>query len=139
LPTDEEALYNGVLTELSNLRERVSGVRGSVIAGVDGLVLIDNSASGHEPHDLAALAAAAFGIGRQVGLALNQGTFMEATTRSRNGYFAVYAVGNSALLAVAGDGGLNVARLHLEARAVTSRIAEMLSTMSELYSGRLNL
>jgi hypothetical protein len=38
----------------------------------------------------------------------------------------VYAVGERALVAVLGDDGLNVARLHLEARPVTDRIADLL-------------
>jgi predicted regulator of Ras-like GTPase activity (Roadblock/LC7/MglB family) len=136
---NEEDIYRAVMAELSNLRERVTGVRGSVVAGMDGLVLVDSSAPGHEPHDLAALAAAAFGIGRQVGLSLRQGAFMDTTIHSRNGYYAVYSAGESALLAVAGDGGLNVARLHLEARVVTTRIAELLGSVPTLQHGQSRL
>ena len=39
----------------------------------------------------------------------------------------MYAVGDLALLAVIGDSGLNIARLHLEARPVTARLTAMLS------------
>jgi predicted regulator of Ras-like GTPase activity (Roadblock/LC7/MglB family) len=132
---NEEDIYRAVLAELAGLREGVTGVRGSVVAGVDGLALVDSTAAGQEPHDLAALAAAAFGIGRQVGLSLRQGSFLDATFHSRNGYYAVYAVADSALLAVAGDGGLNVARLHLEARAVTVRIAKLLDALPAMQHG----
>jgi predicted regulator of Ras-like GTPase activity (Roadblock/LC7/MglB family) len=111
---------------LDSLRSEVSGVVGSVIAGVDGLLLLHDLSGGPEPHDLAALAAATFGLGRQTGLALRYGPFRESTVRSHRGYFSVYAINDRALLAVMGGEGLNIARLHLEARAVTSRLAELL-------------
>ena len=79
-----------------------------------------------EPHDLAALAAATFGVGRQCGLALRHGPFRESTLRSHRGYFTVYAIGETALLAVVGDERMNVARLHLEARLVIARLAELI-------------
>jgi predicted regulator of Ras-like GTPase activity (Roadblock/LC7/MglB family) len=113
-------------TELAGLRERVPGVRGCVIASTDGMLVIHDLGAGPEPYDLAALASSAFGVGRQCGFALGQGPFHESTIRSHNGYFTVYAVGKVALLAVLGDDGLNVARLHLEARPVAERLVDLL-------------
>jgi predicted regulator of Ras-like GTPase activity (Roadblock/LC7/MglB family) len=115
-----------ILKELEALRERVTGVRGCVIAGVDGMLILYDLGGGPEPHDLAALAAASVGVGRQTGLALRHGGFRETTIHSHRGYFAVYAIGETALLAVVGDDGVNVARLHLEARTVTPHLAAML-------------
>ncbi|MFV2013184.1 MULTISPECIES: roadblock/LC7 domain-containing protein [unclassified Micromonospora] len=112
--------------ELASLKHGVTGVIGSVIAGVDGLLLLHDLTDGTEPHDLAALAAATFGLGRQTGLALRQGPFRESTVRSHKGYFSVYAINDSALLAVLGADGLNVARLHIEARGVAGRLTTML-------------
>jgi uncharacterized protein len=59
--------------------------------------------------------------------ALGQGTFGEVTIRNSGGYLAVYAVGDLALLAVIGDSGLNIARLHPEARPVTARLSAVLT------------
>jgi uncharacterized protein len=115
-----------VLAELARLRELVSGVQGCVIAGVDGLLVLHDLGNGPEPHDIAALAAATFGVGRQSGLALRHGPFRESTLRSHRGYFTVYAIGETALLAVLGDERMNVARLHLEARLVIARLAELI-------------
>ncbi|MFY1698390.1 MULTISPECIES: roadblock/LC7 domain-containing protein [unclassified Solwaraspora] len=112
--------------ELAALKHAVTGVIGSVVAGVDGLLLLHDLTDGTQPHDLAALAAATFGLGRQTGLALRQGPFRESTVRSHRGYFSVYAINDKALLAVLGADGLNVARLHIEARAVTGRLVTML-------------
>ena len=119
--------YNGVRAELAALRHQVTGVLGCVVAGVDGLLILHDTISGQEPHDIAALAAGAHGISRTCGAALQQGAFSEVTIRNQGGYLAVYAVGDLALLAVIGDSGLNIARLHLEARPVTARLTVMLS------------
>jgi len=116
-----------VRDELAALRHQVPGVRGCVIAGVDGLLILHDTMTGAEPHDVAALAAGAYGISRTTGAVLRQGTFSEVTIRSQDGYLAVYAVGDLALLAVIGDGGLNIARLHLEARPTTQRLGAMLT------------
>jgi uncharacterized protein len=119
--------YQSVRDELAALRQQLTGVRGCVIAGVDGLLILHDSMTGFEPHDVAALAAGAYGISRTTGSVLGQGGFSEVTIRSQNGYLAVYAVGELALLAVIGDSGSNIARLHLEARPVTQRLAGMLT------------
>ncbi|WP_239091010.1 roadblock/LC7 domain-containing protein [Asanoa iriomotensis] len=121
--------YAAARAELAALRQQVSGVSGCIIAGVDGLLLLHDilGRNDSEPHDLAALSAAANGIGRTTAGALRQGEFSECTIRNQRGYFAVYAIGDLALLAVLGDDGLNVARLHIEARAATARLLALLT------------
>jgi len=119
--------YQAVRGELAALRHQVTGVTGCVIAGVDGLLILHDTMTSAEPNDIAALAAGAHGISRTCGAALQQGAFSEVTIRNQGGYLAVYAVGDLALLAVIGDSGLNIARLHLEARPVTARLTAMLS------------
>ncbi|GAB3825856.1 hypothetical protein ACFPIJ_45400 [Dactylosporangium cerinum] len=47
--------------------------------------------------------------------------------RNEGGYFTVYAVNGSTLLAVLGGDGLNVARLHLEARPTCNHLAGLLA------------
>ncbi|MER7006960.1 roadblock/LC7 domain-containing protein [Dactylosporangium sp. NPDC000555] len=120
------AALAAVRTELVDLRLRVPGVRGAAIGGVDGLLVTHDLPPVIEPHDLAALAATTFGLGRQSALVLGQSPFRDATLRSEGGYFTVYAVGDRALLAVLGDDGINVARLHLEARPAVARLAPLL-------------
>jgi uncharacterized protein len=118
--------YKAARGELASLRQAVTGVQGCVVAGVDGLLILHDAIAGGEPHDIAALAAGAHGISRTCGGALHQGGFHECTIRNQKGYLAIYAVGELALLAVVGDDGLNIARLHLEARQLTARLANML-------------
>ncbi|MEV6347570.1 roadblock/LC7 domain-containing protein [Actinoplanes sp. NPDC051851] len=119
-----------VYTELAGLRYQVPGVLGCVVAGVDGLLILHDTSTGTEPHDVAALAAGAHGISRTTGAVLGQGTFADVTIHNSNGYLAVYAIGDLALLAVIGEGNLNIARLHLEARPVTARLANILQIRS---------
>jgi len=127
--------YQAVRGELASLRHQVTGVSGCVIAGVDGLLILHDTMTNAEPNDIAALAAGAHGISRTCGAALQQGAFSEVTIRNQGGYLAVYAVGDLALLAVIGDSGLNIARLHLEARPVTARLTAMLSIQT-IQDGR---
>lgn len=122
--------YKAVRAELAALRHQVTGVQGCVIAGVDGLLILHDTLSSAEPHDIAALAAGAHGISRTCGAALQQGGFHECTIRNQRGYLAIYAVGELALLAVVGDEGLNIARLHLEARQATTRLASLMTVQS---------
>ncbi len=123
MATDQDPIA-GLRGELSQLRERVTGVRGSILGGVDGLFLLQDGATGQDPHDLAALAAASFGVGRQVGHILRQGPHLETTIHCGSGYFVIYSIDDSTLLALLADAGVNIARLHLEFRAGNARIAE---------------
>ncbi|MFB6392507.1 roadblock/LC7 domain-containing protein [Polymorphospora lycopeni] len=126
-PRGDSVPYVAIHNQLSDLRIQIPGVRGCVLGGVDGLLIAHDLPAGDaEPHDLAALAATTFGLGRQVGLALRHGPFRESTVRGQHGYFAVYAVNDTALLAVLGEDAVNVARLHLHAPAVTERLAALL-------------
>lgn len=108
---------------LTDLQLRVPGVRGCVVAGFDGLLITHNLPAGRDPHDLSALAATTVGLGRQCGLALGQGQFRDTTIRSQDGYFTVYVIAGRALLAVLGDDGLNVARLHIEVGPVAAQLS----------------
>lgn len=124
----DNATVRRLLAELGALRERVAGVRGCVVAGVDWLVILDDASHGSDPFNVAALAAAMAGVGRQVGMALRQGEYLDCAIHGRDGYFVVYAVTDAALLTVLGDGNLNVALLNLEIRGLLTRLAELLAT-----------
>lgn len=117
---------SAVHAELGVLRDRVPGVRGAVLAGIDGRLIGHDLTAGPEPTDLAALAATTFGLGRQCGLTLRQGPLRELTVHNHQGYFTVYGVSDHVLLAVLGDDRLNVSWLHLEAGPVAERLADLL-------------
>jgi len=118
--------YPVIGRELAELRLQIPGVHGCVLGGVDGLLITHNLQTDVDPHDLAALAATTYGLGRQIGLRLGQGDFQQSTVRNATGYLSVYAVSAQALLAVVGEDSINVARLHLHAPAVARRLAALL-------------
>ncbi|GGL97688.1 MULTISPECIES: roadblock/LC7 domain-containing protein [Micromonospora] len=119
--------YPAIGAELTDLRLQIPGVHGSVLGGVDGLLITHDAPADLNPEDLAALAATTYGLGRQVGLRLGQGHFQQSTVRNQYGYLSVYAVSSQALLAVVGGDTVNVARLHLHAPPVAERLATLLA------------
>ncbi|MER7169434.1 roadblock/LC7 domain-containing protein [Micromonospora sp. NPDC000207] len=119
--------YPAIGRELAELRLQIPGVQGSVLGGVDGLLITHDVPPGLDPDDLAAMAATTYGLGRQVSLRLGQGVFSQSTVRNQAGYFSVYAVSAQALLAVVGQDAINVARLHLHAPPVAERLAALLT------------
>lgn len=119
--------YQAVREELATLRHQVTGVTGCLIAGVDGLLILHDTHSATEPHDIAAMAAAAHGISRTYGTALGQGRFHEVTIHNDGGYLTVYPAGELTLLAVTATDGLNIARLHIQARPAITRLAALLT------------
>ncbi|WKU07698.1 roadblock/LC7 domain-containing protein [Micromonospora sp. HUAS LYJ1] len=127
LAGDRSLPYPAISRELAALRHEIPGVHGCVLGGVDGLLITHNLQNEVDPNDLAALAATTFGLGRQVGMRLGQGDFQQSTVRNQGGYLSVYAVSEQALLAVIGTDTVNVARLHLRAPGVASRIAALLT------------
>jgi predicted regulator of Ras-like GTPase activity (Roadblock/LC7/MglB family) len=127
LAGDSSLPYPAISRELAELRHEIPGVHGCVLGGVDGLLITHNLQNEVDPNDLAALAATTFGLGRQVGMRLGQGEFQQSTVRNKDGYLSVYAVSEQALLAVVGTDAVNVARLHLHAPGVASRLAVLLT------------
>ncbi|MEU9773605.1 MULTISPECIES: roadblock/LC7 domain-containing protein [Streptomyces] len=111
-----------VLGEIRRLRARVPQLTGALAASSDGLVLAADTA---EAEGVAALTAAALGVGLRLTEATGQGGFKELLVRGERGYVATYAAGASAVLTVLAEPRINVGRLHLEARRTGARIGEL--------------
>jgi uncharacterized protein len=122
---DAEVREDALLALLRALRDRVAGITDTALASRDGLIITSDTAD-IDPDNLAALAAASLGIAQRLSAEAGQGTLREATTRSSGGIVAVYAVGTSALLAVVGDVGLDIGRLHRESRPTVEAIEVLL-------------
>ncbi len=114
-----------VLKELYALRDQVVGVRDSAVASVDGM-LIASDTDKVRPDVLAALAAAALGLGKSTGNEVGMGELREVVTRCQSGHIVVYAIRDRSLLVVLGDEGLDITRLHLQSRPAVSRLADIL-------------
>jgi predicted regulator of Ras-like GTPase activity (Roadblock/LC7/MglB family) len=135
-PTTQEPVR--LVDQLALLRERVTGVRGAVVAAADGLLLAHEGDIDHDPHDLAALAAAAHGIARQSGLVLNQGDHHQTAIHNADGHYVVYAVSDGALLAVVAATGLNIAQLNIQIRASAADIDKAIHEDPGLLVHRLD-
>jgi uncharacterized protein len=120
---NEPAVTGLITDELRLFRENVPGVRGSITATSDGL-LVAHDMHGLEPTQIAALVAATHAVAVRASLSTQCGQLKEVITHGGDGYLAVYAAGNAAIVAVLGSTELNVAMLNLQARKMIERIAE---------------
>lgn len=114
-----------IVRELADLRERVMGVTGGVVAASDGLVVASDSPEVRD-QALAALAAASLGLGRRTAGEVALGHLNEVEIRCQGGHVVVYAVGAEALLAVMGDEGMDGQTLGREARHTIERVGALL-------------
>ena len=131
LRKSRRSVEDQVKAELKQIRANVAGVRGSLVATSDGLV-VAHDIPDIEPTQIAALAAATLAVARRATLATECGTFREAVARGSDGYLAVYAAGDSAIVAVIGTSGLNVGMLQYRAREIIERIAAHSSQIGAL-------
>ncbi|MFF1547539.1 roadblock/LC7 domain-containing protein [Streptomyces sp. NPDC058291] len=118
-----------VLNELHRLRARVPQLTGALAASTDGLVLAQDMPD-VQPEGLAALTAAALGVGRRMVDLSARGEFCELLVRGAAGYLATYAAGPSAVLTLLAGDRVNVGRLHLEGRRGGARIGALMATRS---------
>lgn len=119
--TDERTPEERIRQELRDLRSQVVGVYGSLVATSDGF-LVAHDVPGLEPTRIAALVATTLGLARQATQTTGRGRFHESVARGSDGYLAVFAAGDSAVLAVLGTNELNVGMLHYQTRELIRRI-----------------
>mgnify|MGYP002621365680 CR=1 FL=1 len=115
--TPEELIHQ----ELRELRDQVMGVHGSLVATSDGF-LITHDVPDLEPTRIAALVATTLALARQATQTTGRGRFRESVARGSEGYLAVFAAGEGAVLAVLGTNDLNVGMLHYQTRETVDRI-----------------
>ncbi|WP_369248925.1 roadblock/LC7 domain-containing protein [Streptomyces sp. R41] len=120
---DHEALA----MEMRGLREQVTGITDTAVAAADGLLIAADTAETIDPEGLAAIAAAGLGIARRATETTGRGTFRQTVTYGSQGCAAFYAVGDTALMVVLGDEGIDLDRLHEETRPALGRIGTILT------------
>lgn len=123
---DQQTSSEALVSELKSLRERVMGVTESIIATNDGLLVAADVAAAH-PESLAALASATVALGRRTALQAGIGGLRDVVNRSDAGYVVYTAIGEYALLVVAGDEGLDLAGLRRESIAAIDRLGGLLA------------
>ncbi len=108
---------------VSELRRALPEIRGAVVASVDGLPVVSQA---EDAARLAAMAATALGLGQRITETTQLGPLEENVIRARDGYVVVYAVGGTGVLALVAPADVNLGLLHLEARDIARRMAEVL-------------
>ena len=119
--------HKALALEMRGLREQVTGITDTAVAAADGLLIAADTADSIDPEGLAALAAAGLGLARRTVGATGRGSLRRTVAYGNRGCAAVYAVGDTALMVVLGDEGLDVERLHLESQPMLSRIGAILT------------
>jgi predicted regulator of Ras-like GTPase activity (Roadblock/LC7/MglB family) len=112
---------DGLLAEMRALRDRVTGVTDTALAGRDGLIIRADTAD-LDSESMATLGAASLGLAQRMAADVGKGLLRQAVTRSSRGYVAIYAVGSRALLMVVADVGVDAMRLDREATATAEAI-----------------
>lgn len=111
---------------LSELRQRLPYLIGSVVASSDGLLIAGDLPESIEPTGIAALAAAQLSLSLTF-VATTHGTDLhEVVIDSGAGHVVVYSAGPTASLTVLTAADAVLARVHLEARPVARVIADLL-------------
>lgn len=107
---------------LRSLADALPGVRGALVASVDGrpvaAVLPEHDAS-----STAAIVAASLGLGTRLADLAGEGSLQEIVVRSGSGYVVIYAVGDRGVLTVLTTAAVNLALLHLKARDARTALA----------------
>jgi len=116
-----------LVAEMRELRDRVIGITDVVVASADGLLITAEADETVDRECLAALTAAAVGIARRTGDATGKGRLHHTVARFSDGYLVMQAIGEMALIAVIGDSGMDVKRLHVESQATAERIGSLLT------------
>ncbi|MCW7942002.1 dynein regulation protein LC7 [Streptomyces hygroscopicus] len=119
--------HTALAFEMRGLREQVAGITDTAIAAADGLLIAADTASGIEPEGLAALAAAGLGLARRTTEATARGALRGTVAYGSQGCAAFFAVGDTALMVVLGDEGVDADRLHRTIRPAIDRIGSILT------------
>ncbi|MEU9336488.1 roadblock/LC7 domain-containing protein [Streptomyces sp. NPDC048290] len=131
---DGEMDVDALQSEVRALQEQVAEVIGAALVSVDGMPITAVELDGAALEGLAALAAAFLAVAQRVAHEVSRGDFCETVIRCEAGYVAFYAAGPRLLLVVLTEQGLNLARLHMEARTSVKRITTLVDASGALKS-----
>jgi uncharacterized protein len=117
---------DALLAQMRGLQEKVTGITGTAVATMDGLIVRDDT-GGVNPDNLAALAAAWLSLAQRMSTEVGHGPLREASTRGSGGSVTIYSVGARAVLVLIGDEGLDTTRLRHESQVTLGAIRELIS------------
>jgi predicted regulator of Ras-like GTPase activity (Roadblock/LC7/MglB family) len=120
-----------VLAELQAMRADITHIEGSIVATTDGLVIAHDlghsETYGVEPEGVAALSAVNLGLSQRIADTASHGHLRETVVRGSFGQVVTYPAGGRALLTVLVRAGVDIDGLHIHARRVADRVADLLT------------
>lgn len=120
-PVDED-LSRAVTPTLERLQVAVAGIRGVLVASVDGRPLAAVLPQ-HDQDSTAAIVAASLALSHRLADLTGHGDLQELVVRSASGYVVVYALGDRGVLTVLTTRSSNLALVHLKAREAVGELA----------------
>ncbi len=109
------------------LRENVPDITGMMIATTDGLTIATDFPE-EEAAKVAAVCAAAWGLGNRVAKNTSLGDMLETMIKGKEALLLVYVVGNDAVLAVRTTALGNLGLIRLEAAGTAKKVASILAS-----------
>lgn len=120
--------YAQATTTLANLYTAIPLLRGSLVASVDGRVLVadlDESRQGAA----AAVVASGFALGGKLGEVIGTTTIEEMTVRTNEGFVCLFAVGERAVLATLTMPDANLGLVNMRSREAADHLAEIVPAL----------
>lgn len=102
-------------------------LNGVMIASVDGLPVAHDFEEA-DSERIAAMAAAALGLGIRISERTDLGDMAETVIRGTRGYLVVYAVGEEVVMVMSGPIDSNLGMMRIEARMASIEIKRILGT-----------
>jgi predicted regulator of Ras-like GTPase activity (Roadblock/LC7/MglB family) len=115
------------VARLDLLARRLDGVRGALVATLDGRPVVHTLADG-SPGAVAAMVASSLSLSHRLGDLCGPGHLAEMMVRSTAGYVVLHALGDHHVLAVITEPAINVARLGLEIRDLNNARSPLLKS-----------
>jgi uncharacterized protein len=110
---------------LEGLRNSIPELKGVLLASNEGLPIAHALTNGADPNRIAAMAAAASGLGRRISENISVGALNEVSVQAEEGALFIYSAGSKAVLAVLSPQGGNAGLIHLEARSAAKEIGDL--------------
>ena len=120
------ALGEQLTTHIEALRNAVPELKGVLLASNEGLPIAHSLSGAADANEVAAMATAAWSLGRRISDSIGAGVFGEVSIQAEDGALFVYSAGNKAVLAVSSPRDGNAGLIHLEARMAANKIGDLL-------------
>ena len=111
---------------LSNLRQSVPDVRGALVASNDGLAIAQSLSSTEDVNRIAAMSAAALGLGKRITMTLGAGNLTKTQVSGTDAQIFLYSIGDKGVLALIASGDANVGLINIEASETVKKVTSLL-------------